>query len=477
MSRRAVGQPDAPGLHERIKQPHRAAGGRSRTDWPVNHPAGERPQLAPPIIDTGVLGWMRKNLFSSWGNGITTVVLVIVAGSILANFLNWAVVNAVWTAPTGQDCRGHGACWALIHEKYRYIFFGSFPYEQQWRPLFAILAMLAMLVLSSDRRNWNARLLWIWGIGSFVAFLLMFGQIHISISLILFVALGVGGLGMLMRSAAGTPAEGNGWRGPAALRAGRFIPRGPPRAPARGAIGAVGVILRVTGVLPAWSLPIAPFDYVETHLWGGLPVTIILATYGLLFAFPLGILLALGRRSHLLLIKGLCVGFIELIRGVPLISLLIMASVMLPLFLPSGMTFDKFLRAQTAVILFAAAYIAEIIRGGLQSLPKGQFEAADAMGLNFFQKTTLIILPQALRVVIPPLINTFIGFFKDTSLVLIIGIFDFLNTANQALVDPACAGYPGEIYLFAAFIYFCFCFSMSRYSKYLEVELNRGTRR
>ncbi len=428
------------------------------TDMPVNQPAGERPQLAPPIIDTGVLGWMRKNLFSSWGNGITTVVLVGAVGWFLANFLNWAVVNAVWTAPTGQDCRGHGACWALIHEKYRYIFFGSFPYEQQWRPLLAIIAMLAMLILSSDRRNWNARLLVIWGVGSFATFLLMFGQIHISISLILFVALGVGGLGMLMRGAVGTPAEVNGWR-------------------ALAAIGAIGLILRVTGVLPAWSLPIAPFDYVETHLWGGLPVTIILATYGLVFAFPYGVLLALGRRSRLPLIKGLCVGFIELIRGVPLISLLIMASVMLPLFLPSGMTIDKFLRAQVAVILFAGAYIAEIIRGGLQSLPKGQFEAADAMGLNYFQKTTLIILPQALRVVIPPLINTFIGFFKDTSLVLIIGIFDFLNTANQALVDPNWAGFPAEVYLFAAFVYFCFCFSMSRYAKYLEVELNKGTRR
>ena len=216
---------------------------------------------------------------------------------------------------------------------------------------------------------------------------------------------------------------------------------------------------------------------VDTSLWGGVLVTIVVSWVGIVFSLPLGILLALGRRSNLPLIKGLCVGFIELIRGVPLISLLIMASVMLPLFLPSGMTFDKFLRAQVAVILFAGAYIAEIIRGGLQSLPKGQFEAADAMGLNYFQKTTLIILPQALRVVIPPLINTFIGFFKDTSLVLIIGIFDFLNTANQALVDPAWAGYPGEVYLFAAFVYFCFCYSMSRYSKYLEVELNKGTRR
>ena len=421
-------------------------------------PVGERPQLAPPVLETGALGWMRKNLFSSWGNGITTVVLALLMAWILAGFLNWAVLTAVWTGETGQACRGHGACWALIHEKYRYIFFGSFPYEQHWRPLFAVITMLAMLVLSSDRRMWNARLIWIWAIGTFVTFLLMFGQIHIPLGLILFVALAVGGLGWILRSVLASPMELNGWR-------------------VLTAISGIALVLRFANILPAWSLVIAPLSYVETGLWGGIPVTIILATYGLAFAFPYGVLLALGRRSHLPLIKGLCVGFIELIRGVPLISLLIMASVMLPLFLPQGTTIDKFLRALVAIILFAGAYIAEIIRGGLQSLPKGQFEAADAMGLNYPQKTILIILPQALRVVIPPLINTFIGFFKDTSLVLIIGIFDFLNTANQALVDPNWAGFPGEVYLFAAFVYFCFCFSMSRYSKYLEVELNKGTRR
>ncbi len=361
--------------------------------------------------------------------------------------------------PRGHLCRrGHGACWALIHEKYRFIFFGTFPYEQQWRPLLAVIVMLVMLVVSADRRMWNKRLILIWSVGSFLTFLLMFGQIDIPLDLVLFVVLAAGGLGAVLRGGIGSLAEVNGWR-------------------ALAAVGAIGIVLRIVGVLPAWSLAVAPFSYVETGLWGGLPVTLILATYGLLFAFPFGILLALGRRSNLPLIKGLCVGFIELIRGVPLISLLIMASVMLPLFLPSGTNIDKFLRAQVAVILFAGAYIAEIIRGGLQSLPKGQFEAADAIGLNYVQKTTLIILPQALRVVIPPLINTFIGFFKDTSLVLIIGIFDFQNTANQALVDPNWAGFPGEVYLFAAFVYFCFCFSMSRYSKYLEIELNKGTRR
>lgn len=421
-------------------------------------PVAERPQVAPPADDSTVFGWARKNLFSTWANGITTVVLIAAIGWVLVWFVEWAVLTANVTAATGSECRGYGACWALIREKWRYIFFGSFPFEQHWRPLFAIIAMLAMLVLSADRRMWNWRLLLIWGVGSFVTFLLMFGQIHIPFSLIMLAALVCGGFGLALRNA---------------------VADGPERAAyyALVVIGLIGLLLRIFGVLPAWNLAIAPLSYVETSLWGGLPVTLILATYGLLFAFPYGILLALGRRSNLPLVKGLCVGFIELIRGVPLISLLIMASVMLPLFLPSGTTIDKFLRAQVAVILFAGAYIAEVIRGGLQSLPKGQFEAADAMGLNYPQKTLLIILPQALRVVIPPLINTFIGFFKDTSLVLIIGIFDFLNTANQALVDPNWAGFPGEIYLFAAFVYFIFCFSMSRYSKYLEVELNKGTRR
>ncbi|MDP2378555.1 amino acid ABC transporter permease [Reyranella sp.] len=421
-------------------------------------PVGERRQLAPPADDSGALGWIRRNLFSSWANSITTVVLIAAVGWILSWFLEWAVFTANFTAANGTECRAQGACWALIGEKWRYIFFGSFPYEQHWRPLFAIIAMLAMLILSADRRMWNWRLIVIWGVGSFITFLLMFGEIHLPLSLFLFVALAVGAIGVILRKNIAAAGELNAYR-------------------ALAAIGFVGLVLRIAGILPSWSLAIAPLSYVETNLWGGLPVTLILATYGLAFAFPYGILLALGRRSELPLIKGLCVGFIELIRGVPLISLLIMASVMLPLFLPSGVTIDKFLRAQVAVILFAGAYIAEVIRGGLQSLPKGQFEAADAMGLNYVQKTALIILPQALRVVIPPLINTFIGFFKDTSLVLIIGIFDFLNTANQALVDPNWAGFPGEIYLFAAFVYFIFCYSMSRYSKHLEIELNRGTRR
>ncbi|MBN8906768.1 MAG: amino acid ABC transporter permease, partial [Rhodospirillales bacterium] len=210
---------------------------------------------------------------------------------------------------------------------------------------------------------------------------------------------------------------------------------------------------------------------------GGLPITLILATFGLAFAFPLSVLVALGRRSKLPAIKLLCVLYVELIRGVPLISVLFMASVMFPLFMPAGVNVDKLLRAQIAFILFAGAYLAEVVRGGLQALPKGQGEAADALGLPYWKKTGLIILPQALRLVIPPLVNTFIGFFKDTSLVLIIGLFDLLTMGKVALSDPPWQSFSTEVYVVLAIIYICFCFAMSKYSRGLERELNRARRR
>ncbi len=208
--------------------------------------------------------------------------------------------------------------------------------------------------------------------------------------------------------------------------------------------------------------------YVENERWGGLILTLILASFGMAFAFPLSILLALGRRSNMPVVRALCIGYIELIRGVPLISVLFMASVMLPLFLPAGLTIDKLLRAQLALIFFAAAYLAEVVRGGLQAIPHHQYEAAEALGLSYAQRTLHVILPQALRLSIPPLVNTFIGLFKDTSLVLIIGLFDLLSTIKVSLQDPAWAGYGIEAYLFASLVYFAFCYAMSAYSRGLE---------
>ncbi|HEY0204799.1 MAG TPA: amino acid ABC transporter permease [Acetobacteraceae bacterium] len=219
-------------------------------------------------------------------------------------------------------------------------------------------------------------------------------------------------------------------------------------------------------------------EYVPQERWGGLPITLILSTFGLALGFPLAVAVALGRRStQMPAVRMLCVVYVELIRGVPLITVLFMASVMFPLFMPAGINPDKLLRAQVAFILFAAAYLAEVIRGGLQALPKGQYEAADALGLSYWKKTGLIVLPQALRLVIPPLVNTFIGFFKDTSLVLIIGIFDLLLSGKTAITDPIWQAYSTEMYLVLAAVYFCFCFVMARYSRGLEQEFSRTVRR
>ncbi len=213
---------------------------------------------------------------------------------------------------------------------------------------------------------------------------------------------------------------------------------------------------------------------VETHQWGGLMLTLVLAVVGIVLALPLGILLALGRRSQMPVVRAACITYIELWRGVPLITVLFMASVMLPLFLPEGATLDKLLRAMVGIVLFQGAYMAEVVRGGLQAIPKGQFEAAEALGLGYWRAMGLVILPQALKLVIPGIVNTFIALFKDTTLVLIIGLFDLLGMVQQAFSDPLWLGYSVEGYLFAGLIYWAFCFSMSRYSQALERELHRG---
>jgi general L-amino acid transport system permease protein len=352
--------------------------GRPRTGWDANP----------------VLRWLRANLFSSITSTIITLLLFALVAKMLVSFVQWGILDAVWSVH-GNDtaacraARGLGACWAVIPEKYRFILFGTYPFEEQWRPALATLIFIALFYVSCLRAFWRRELVLIWAAALALIGFLMWG-------------------------------------------------------------GALGL------------------SFVSQERWGGLPVTLILATFGLAFGFPLGILVALGRRSKLPAIHSVCVLYVELIRGVPLISLLFMASVMFPLFLPDGVNFDKLLRAQIAFVLYAGAYLAEVIRGGLQAVPRGQSEAADALGLSYWQKNRLIVLPQAIRHVIPPLVNTFIAFFKDTSLVLIIGIFDLLTTAKTAIIDPAWQQFSVEVYIFVAVIYFMFCFAMSRYSKHLE---------
>lgn len=213
---------------------------------------------------------------------------------------------------------------------------------------------------------------------------------------------------------------------------------------------------------------------VETRLWGGLTLTLIIAAVGIAGAMPLGIVLALARRSSMPVVKWLAIIFIEFWRGIPLITVLFMSSVMLPLFLSEGTQIDKLLRALVGVIMFQSAYVAEVVRGGLQALPKGQTEAAESLALGYWKTQGLIILPQALKMVIPGLVNTIIALFKDTSLVVIIGLFDLFSSVQQATVDPAWLGMSTEGYVFAALVYWLFCFSLSRYSQHLEKRFHTG---
>jgi general L-amino acid transport system permease protein len=237
------------------------------------------------------------------------------------------------------------------------------------------------------------------------------------------------------------------------------------------------------GLVTAWLITIAlavavmsgavTGHPVATDKWGGFPLTVLLAVVGFAGAFPIGVALALARRSKLGLLRALSVAFIECVRGVPLIAVLYVSTLLFPLMLPAGASIDKFLRAQIAVVLFVAAYMAEIVRAGLQSVPKGQSEAAQALGLSWWATMRLVVLPQALRAVIPAFVNLGIGLFLDTTLVIVIGLFDFLNTAKVAATDPQWLGFHDEAYLFVALVYFVICFGGSRYSLWLESRLSR----
>ncbi|MGY3925920.1 amino acid ABC transporter permease [Aeromonas simiae] len=249
-----------------------------------------------------------------------------------------------------------------------------------------------------------------------------------------------------------------------------------PRLPGKGRLG----LFALLGFPPlAWWLIHggAGLEVVSTNLWGGLMLTLVLALTGMVFALPLGVLLALGRRSKMPVIAAFSVVYIEFWRAVPLITVLFMASVMLPLFVTTGVEIDKLLRAMIGIILFQSAYMAEVVRGGLQAVPKGQYEAGAALGFNYWRSMGLIVLPQALKIAIPSIVNTFISLFKDTSLVLIIGLFDLLAISKVALADPAWLGFSTEAYLFVGLVFWIFCFGMSRYSIHLEGKLHTGHKR
>ena len=351
--------------------------------------------IKPPVTSVGVIGWIRGNLFNNILNSILTLITLYILWQVIPPFIRWAFINSQWYS-SSEACRGaEGACWTVIPANIRFILFGFFPYELQWRPLLAMVLLVGLLFYSRDRRHWKKSLLYAWLAGLFIMGLLMKG-------------------GML-------------------------------------------------GLAP-----------VESTQWGGLPLTLLLSVFGLAAAYPLGVILALGRQSQMPAIKSLCIIYIEMIRGVPLITLLFMSSIVFPLFLPEGVTVNVILRAQVAIIMFTAAYIAEVVRGGLQGMAAGQYEAAESLGLNYYQTMRLVILPQALKIVIPPTVSQLISALKDTSLVVIIALYDLLKTSQSVLSNPNWMAYSSELYIFVALIYFACCYFMSSYSRRLEEELDTG---
>ncbi|MFN9062217.1 MAG: amino acid ABC transporter permease [Pseudanabaena sp.] len=389
----------------------------------------QNPVAIPPLRSQSPWQWAKINLFSSWFNSLLTVACL---------YLLYQFVSNVWLWATTQ------AKWSVVSSNLRLFLVGLYPVEEFWR-LWGVLAIAGSLAGIS------------WGLWGRFSRTVAIGISSLSVALA--ILLPVDGISKILTLAIS-----------AAIAIGFAIGQQSKR------LEASSIILAIAWFL---SLPISIWliggnlglTAVDVNAWNGLVLTLIVAISGIIFSFPLGVLLALGRQSTLPLIKWFCVFYIEIIRGLPLIGILFMAQVMLPLFLPAGLEIDRVLRAISAFVFFSAAYLAENVRGGLQSIPKGQAEAARALGLNIPLTITLIVLPQALKASIPAIVGQFIGLFKDTSLVAIVGLVDLMGVSRTVLSQPEFIGRYAEVYLFVALIYWMFCFSLSQASQKLEKKL------
>ncbi len=428
-------------------------------------PKAERP---PPMPVSGAIPWMRRNLFSTVVDSIVTIVVSGMLGVVIWNIVEWGIVDAVWTADNRRECMDQsmdGACWAGPALWFDNFIYGLYPETERWRVNLGavVLALwLAPLFFARVTAKIPTAASVVLTYPLFASYLFYGGEKGI-----FWTAISALGLTMFIMALANAALELSGGRSIGKVMEDRFGLTSFRRK-------AIPVIVLWIAVAVVWSG--VELEIVRTVKWGGLFVTLVISGIGITFALPAGIMLALGRRSRLPLIKYVCVVFIEVFRSVPLITVLFMATTMVPLFLPEGVTFDKLLRAIVAVCLFAAAYMAEVVRGGLQSVPKGQPEAAAALGLDYWRTTSLIVMPQALKLMIPNILSNFIGLFKDTTLVAIIGLFDLLGMVKAMSNDTNWIGLVDEPYLIAAFIYFCGCFAMSRYAKSLEQRLSTERR-
>ncbi|WP_174842865.1 amino acid ABC transporter permease [Candidatus Oscillochloris fontis] len=400
---------------------------------------------ARPTKPTVVLwDWLRQNLFNTWYNAIISVVIAFLLYQLLSNLLGWLLTTQGWIA---------------VLTNIRLLFVGRYPPDQVWRvevvvALIALLTGLSGGVWKGIVRNLATGFGLILFVLSLIAFTFPNDGFNPMIAAPIFL---LGSSALLALGIWGGSRIAERLRIPLIISWVLLYP--------------IGILIIRGGV----GLPV-----VETNLWGGLLLTLILSSSGIILSFPLGVLLALGRRSDLPIVKGFCIAYIELIRGIPLVTVLFMAQLMLPLFLPDQVRIDSVVRAMVAVTLFSAAYLAENVRGGLQSLPRGQAEAARALGLNSVQTTLLITLPQALRAIIPVLVGQFISLFKDTSLVVIVGLIDLLGIArtiySQAEWKDFTGGVWRETLFVVAVIYWIFSFTMSRTSKKIEEKMSVGYR-
>ncbi|MDX2485366.1 MAG: amino acid ABC transporter permease [Pseudodonghicola sp.] len=418
------------------------------------------PEKAPPVTSAGAIGWARTNLFSGVFNTVLTLASLAVVYFLLAAIIPW-VLSPTWNGTSLGECRdmlaaaghndGHGgACWGVIRERWVQLMFGFYPSEEYWRPIlsFVLLAVALAPVLFSDKVP--RKMLYFSLAYPFIfPWLLWGGTIWGPLS----AAAGFGIGYMVYRLISDTMSS------------------------LAGLIGGVAaaliwwLVLSGLAISALDSILAIGLEPVVSRRFGGFMLSITIGVVAIACSLPLGIVLALGRRSDLMIVKYLCVGFIEFIRGVPLITLLFVASTLLNIFMPPGTDFDIILRVLIMVTLFASAYMAEVIRGGLAALPKGQYEGADSLGLNYWQAQRLIIMPQALKISIPGIVSTFIGVFKDTTLVSIIGLLDPLGLSNAIRADANWNGIVWELYGFIALLFFVVCFGMSRYSMYLERKL------
>lgn len=484
------------------------------------------PERAAPIKTTGFVGFLRTRLFNSPTNILLTIASALLLWFTVIPTLRFLLIDAVWTGTDRNAClaenAGHvvGACWPYVHAKFTQFIYGFYPEPERWRVnltfVLAALLLLPLLIPRLPAKGLNAGLFFV--AFPIVAFFLLHGGglsgfgVSWVADLLAGLADNVAAAGQRLSEAGGALA----WLGKLLSGLGQglayvispltwlrdriqmssrplwadfaftavivsalmFLLGGGIRSGWRALIASLSIFVGIAIVIAALGLDHGGLPLVDTRLWGGLLVTLVVSVTGIVTSMPVGIALALGRRSTIPLIRIFSIAFIEFWRGVPLITVLFFATYMLPLFLPAGFTVDGLVRALIGIALFAGAYTAEVIRGGLQAIPRGQGEAASALGLSWAKTTGLIVMPQALRHVIPGLVNSFIALFKDTSLVSIVALFDLLGSVRASFSDPVWST-PTTLFTgfaFAGMIYFVFCFGMSRYSLFVEHRLNAHRR-